>query len=270
MRSRLLLLAVALSLAASCAFADARYVEVPGGAFRSAIKLTDEPGDRVDVAPFRMRANLVTNADFLAFVSREARWRRDRVAALFANSGYLPRWAGPLSLGRNAPPDAPVTGVSWFAARAYCASEQARLAHWTEWEYAAAADAQRRDARADTARQTRLLAHLMDSFGTPSMTPVGDGPNVYGLHSMHALVGEWVDDYAALFADVDTRNPGENSELRLCGGAALGFIDRTDYTLMMRVAALSALTPADSSSSVGFRCVRDIGGGEDINQKVRS
>ncbi|QGZ57118.1 formylglycine-generating enzyme family protein [Paraburkholderia acidiphila] len=257
MQPRLRLLATALSLAASCALADTRYVEVPGGAFRSAIKSSGDSNDTLVVAPFRMRERLVTNAEFLAFVGGASRWRRDRVAALFATPGYLSRWAGPLDPGPDAPPDEPVTGVSWFAARAYCASEQARLPKWIEWEYAAAADEQHRDAREDGARQARLLTNLMMTFGAPHMTPVRQRPNVYGLYGMHTLTGEWVDDYAALFADTDTRNPGNNNELRLCGGAALAFIDRTDYTLMMRVAALSALKPADSSHSVGFRCIKD-------------
>lgn len=260
MRTRLFLFAAALSMSVSCAFADARYVEVTGGTFRSAVKLTDEAGDRLLVAPFRMRASFVTNAEFLAFVSTEARWRRDRIAALFATRGYLSRWAGPMSLGPNAPPDAAVTGVSWFAARAYCASEQARLPRWIEWEYAAAADATHRDARTDTARQARILSDLLASFSGPSATPVQQNPNVYGLYGMHRLIGEWVDDYAALFAEADARSPGDGNALRLCGGAALSFSDRTDFSLVMRVAALAAMTPADSSSSVGFRCVKDAAG----------
>ncbi|RQH03860.1 formylglycine-generating enzyme family protein [Paraburkholderia dinghuensis] len=267
MRFRLLMLAAALSMTASCAFADARYVEVTGGSLRSALKLTDETGDKLVVAPFRMRARFVTNAEFLAFVNRDARWRRDRIAALFATRDYLSRWDGPLSLGPDAPPNQAVTGVSWFAARAYCASEAARLPRWIEWEYAAAADAQHRDARADTVRQARILATLVDSFSRPAATPVREAPNVYGLYGMHTLVGEWVDDYASLFADADGRSPGGSNELRLCGGGALAFSDRTDFSLIMRVSALAAMTPIDSSSSVGFRCVKDPGGENVINNK---
>lgn len=213
-----------------------------------------------------MRERLVTNAEFLAFVSRDSRWRRDRIAVLFATPGYLTHWSGPLNPCPDASADAPVTGVSWFAARAYCASAQARLPRWIEWEYAAAADARQRDARHDTIRQARLLSDLMATFDSPQMTPVHHRPNVYGLSGMHALTGEWEDDYAALFANADSRNSGDNGVLRLCGGAALAFLDRSDYTLMMRVAALSALKPADSSRGVGFRCVKDM----NIDDKVGS
>ena len=74
---------------------------------------------------------------------------------------------------------------------------------------------------------------------------------------MQALVAEWLDDYAALFVDADTRSPGDPHQLRLCGGAAAVFADRTDYALMMHVATLAAMKPADSSGNVGFRCVKD-------------
>lgn len=261
MRSALLVLTAALSLATSCAFADGSYVDVPGGPFRSAIALEGNASNVVVVAPFRMRTRPVSNADFLAFVQRDPRWRRDRIAALFADRNYLGQWAGPVTLGTDAPPDEPVMKVSWFAARAYCASEGARLPDWIEWEYASAADAWHRDARGDAARQARVLAKLTAGFSTSDTTDAHERPNVYGLYGMHSLVAEWVNDYAALFANSDSRNPGGDNQLRLCGGAALAFDDRTDYALMMRVGVLSALAPADSGN-VGFRCVKDPGNQE--------
>ncbi|GAP65607.1 hypothetical protein MBSD_n0897 [Mizugakiibacter sediminis] len=256
---RSLLLASLLALSALPAAGAAEYVRVPGGAFRSV--LAQEGGARaVEVPAFRMRATPVTNAEFLAFVRRAPRWRRDRVAALFASPGYLSRWAGASTLGAGAPPNQPATRVSWFAARAYCASEGARLPRWIEWEYAAAADATRRDARSDAAWQAQALARLTAAFGAAPAEVGGDAPNLYGLHDMRTLVWEWVDDYAALFVNSDARQPGEAALLGLCGGAALAFADRSDYALLMRVAALAALAPADGADNVGFRCVQDIEG----------
>jgi len=246
-----------LSLATAGACADGHYVNVPAGAFRSAIALDDSAAGAVVVPSFRMRTKPVTNAEFLAFVRREPDWRRDRLAVVFAGPGYLSHWSGPLSLGPDAGAAQPVTRVSWFAARAYCASEGGRLPNWIEWESVAAADATRRDARRDAARQQHLLAQLTSTFGAAPMTVADRAPNVLGLHDLHALLAEWVGDYAALFVDDDARSPNGAAQLRFCGGTALAFIDRTDYALMMRVAALAALSPADSSTGVGFRCVRD-------------
>ena len=67
-------------------------------------------------------------------------WRRDRVAGLFADEGYLRHWASAASPGA-AIAQQPVTQVSWFAASAYCEARGARLPRWYEWEFAAAASA---------------------------------------------------------------------------------------------------------------------------------
>jgi len=242
--------------------AATRYVDIPGGSFRSALTQDGNARETVTVAPFRMRTKLVSNAEFLAFVRRAPSWQRDRIATVYANRDYLSYWAAPLTLGAGVNPRQPVTWVSWFAARAYCASEGARLPRWTEWEYAASADAKQRDARDDHAWLARILAHLTTrSDGNDDMR---DELDIYGLHDMHQLIGEWVDDYATLFFEADARNPGSSNLLSLCGGAAAAFVDRTDYALMMRVATLTALTPSDGSGTVGFRCVKDVPGKESI------
>ena len=99
----------------------------------------------------------VTNAQFLAFVTAHPQWRRDRIASLFADNDYLSHWAAVTELGAGARPDQPVTRVSWFPARAYCESVGGRLPTWYEWEYAAAADEHRPDARADPGWREKIL-----------------------------------------------------------------------------------------------------------------
>ena len=80
----------------------------------------------------------VTAADFLAFVRQEPEWRRDEAPPLFVGEGYLASWDATLETGEaRGPRTRPVTGVSWFAARAYCASRSGRLPTTHEWEYAA-------------------------------------------------------------------------------------------------------------------------------------
>ena len=66
--------------------------------------------------------------------------------------------------GREARPDQPVTRVSWFAARAYCEAAGARLPTWYEWEFAAAADEHRPDARSDPDWREKIL----DWYGQPA------------------------------------------------------------------------------------------------------
>ena len=120
--------------------------------------LAPAPGQkRVQVAAFRLDSRAVTNAQFLEFIGRHPEWRRDRVASLFADDGYLSHWAAPDRLGDVALAEQPVTRVSWFAARAYCAAAGGRLPDWYEWELAAAADEKVADARSSDAWRTRIL-----------------------------------------------------------------------------------------------------------------
>ena len=233
------------------------YLPVPGGEFRSVLP----PGEGIEsttVAPFVLRATAVTNGDFLAFVTRNPGWRRGTVPELFADAEYLAHWSGPLSLGNDAPPEAPVMNVSWYAARAYCASEAARLPLWHEWEFAAAADETRADARMDAQFRRRML----DWYARPATAvpaAVGlDAANLYGLHDLHAGVWEWVDDFSSLLVSGDNREQGDPDLMRFCGAGAISVRDRESYGVLMRIAMLSALRAEYTTRSLGFRCAREL------------
>lgn len=58
-------------------------------------------------------------------MQRNPKWRRDSVKAVFAGDGYLANWPTPQDAGTDRA--RPVTSVSWFAARAYCADAGKRL-----------------------------------------------------------------------------------------------------------------------------------------------
>jgi sulfatase modifying factor 1 len=244
-----------LLCAAGTAAADPKYVHLPGGELRSALKYEDS-GSRVRVAPFALMRRPVSNADFLAFVRRHPQWQRGAVASVFAEPRYLQLWAGPLQLGARALPQQPVVWVSWFAASAYCQAQGARLPTWSQWEYAAAADERRPDARADPAWRERILAWYAQP-STQALPAVGvQRPNVYGVHDLHGLVWEWTDDYSALLVSADNRDQGDPDRLKFCGAGALSINDRENYAVLMRVAMLSSLEGADATANLGFRCAR--------------
>ena len=248
--------AMAVLLLATCAAMAADYVPIAGGSFDSALAV-DGQAAHLQIHRFFMRSEPVTNGEFLDFVRVHSEWRRGSVSPLLAGVDYLSQWQRALQLGGTISADQPVTHVSWFAARAYCASEQARLPTWYEWEYVAAADASRRDARYDPLRNQAMLSAIQQQTGElPG--PIGKRPaNVYGVRDMNRLLWEWTGDYAAMFPNADARLPGSTASLALCGGSALAFADKNQYALMMRVAALTALQPAETASRVGFRCARD-------------
>ena len=255
MRRLAALLVVLLPIAGLAGDAPPRYAGLPGGTFRSALNYEDAR-DGVRIAPYALMRTPVTNAQFLAFVQRHTAWRRDRVAPVFAEERYLSHWASPTELGANARPDQPVTWVSWFAADAYCQSIGARLPTWSEWEFAAAADETRRDARADPAWRERILSW----YSRPSTTALPRAglqtPNAYGVQDLHGLVWEWTEDYSALLVDADNRNQGDADNARFCGAGALSMDDRDNYAVLMRVAMLSSLGGADATANLGFRCAR--------------
>jgi len=254
---RLCLLACLLPFAAWAADDGAGYVRVPGGNFTTVLAYEDARGP-LRIAPFAMMRRPVTNAEFLAFVKAHQAWRRDSVAPVFADAGYLTHWQGPVQLMPGAQPAQPVTRVSWFAAAAYCEARHARLPRWEEWEYVAAADVLRRDARADPAWRERILAW----YARPSssaLPPAGAGAsNAYGLRDLHGVVWEWTEDYSALLVSADNRNQGDPDRSRFCGAEALSVADPEQYAVLMRVALLSSLGGSDTTMNLGFRCVKEI------------
>jgi formylglycine-generating enzyme required for sulfatase activity/cytochrome oxidase Cu insertion factor (SCO1/SenC/PrrC family) len=213
------------------------------------------PGQtQVHVPAFRLDRRPVTNGQFLEFVRSQPQWRRDRVARLFADEGYLSHWSAPDALGPSVQADQPVTRVSWFGARAYCAATGSRLPEWNEWELAAAAGEHVADARADTAWR----AHILDWYSRPASDPletVGlEPPNAYGIQDLHGLIWEWVEDYGSLMVSSDSRNQGDPDKLEFCGAGSISAQDRENYPVLMRVAFLSALEGRSTARRLGFRC----------------
>jgi sulfatase modifying factor 1 len=245
---------LALPVAGAAAAAD--YVALPAGEFRSALDYEDIPGS-VEIAPFRLMKRPVTNGEFLEFVRKNPQWRRDRVATAMAEPRYLAHWDGPLEVGDAARQAQPVVQVSWFAASAYCQAQGARLPTWNEWEYAAAADETRRDAREDPIWRERILAWYSRPSNTALPRAGLQTPNAYGVQDLHGLVWEWTEDFSSLLVDADARNQGDPDNSRFCGAGALSMDDRRNYAVLMRVAMLSSLDAPDTTINLGFRCARD-------------
>ena len=247
--------ALALALACAGQAVAAEYVRVPAGTLASVLA-RDANQAPTDMPAFAMRSTPVTQLEYLRFVTAHPAWQRGRVPQTFSDVGYLQDWRTPLGLVDAAAASRPVTNVSWFAAQAYCeTAEAARLPTWTEWEYVAAADATRADARGDPA----WLAHILGWYARPAdraLPAVGGPPNLYGVRDVHGLIWEWVDDFNALLVNPDSRSGADADTLKFCGAGAIDLQDRQNYAVLMRIALLSSLNASDSTSSLGFRCVR--------------
>ncbi len=237
---------------------SASYRNIAGGTI-STLLPPDGKQASVTVPSFAMRVVPVTQAEFARFVQQHTHWRKSQAASSsLADGQYLRAWptdAAPSKTQQSQP----VTDVSWFAAAAYCQSENARLPTWHEWEYAAAADEKRRDARSDPLWR----AHILEWYGQPSrpLSAVGGtAPNVYGIRDLHGVIWEWVDDAGALMVSGDNRTQGDPDTLKFCGAGALSATDRENYPILMRIAMLSSLGAASTNRNLGFRCVKEITG----------
>ena len=215
---------------------------LPAGTYRP---LYSAPGESdVRVAAFALDRRPVTRAEFLAFVRLHPVWQRGSVRPLLAEPSYLAQWPGVLDAGSGSDLRRPATGVSWFAATAYCAARGKRLPTLDEWEYAAAASDTRRNATADKAFRRTMLG-LYAARSSARLPIAGSGAaNVYGIRDLHGSAWEWTLDF--------------NSSHRLyCASGAIGAADPTNYPAFMRSAFRAALTPRATLDGLGFRCAAD-------------
>jgi formylglycine-generating enzyme required for sulfatase activity len=249
--------AAVLLTAAAAAAAAAPMARVGPGVLRPVYM--PEPGvTEITVKRFELDRMPVTNASFLRFVETHPGWQRDRVPPLLTDAGYLAHWAAPTELGREVSRDAPVTGVSWFAAKAYCAAEGKRLPTEYEWEFAAAAGQRGPDGRAEPGFSERLLV-LAAAPSSAARRRVGqEPPNYWGIHDLHGLVWEWVLDWNSTLVTGDSREGKSAETLRFCGVGALAAGGKDDYAGFLRTAFRGSLEARYSGASLGFRCARDV------------
>jgi formylglycine-generating enzyme required for sulfatase activity len=197
----------------------------------------------------------VTRGEYLAFVAANPAWRPGRVPRAYAGSGYLAGWA---STAPGGAARLPATGVSWHAARAYCAWRGKRLPTTGEWELAALASERSRDASRDPA----FAARLMRLYTSRSARPVGSTfRNVYGVSDLHGLVWEWTLDFdgaaASHAAHVPHAAPGRAHPLS-CAAGAVGASDPANYPAFLRYGFRSALNARTTTDGLGFRCAQDL------------
>lgn len=230
-------------------------VRIEGGTYQRPLEKT---GRLRVVDPFLLDVEQVTNAEFLAFVTGHPEWQRSRVGSFHADAGYLKHWESDTTLGPAAPPDAPVTHVSWFAARAFLKTRDKRLPTLDEWEFAARADERQADASADPAFRQRIL----DWYAKP--TPRVPAPvtstyvDYHGVHGLHGLVWEWTDNFIAAMTGAESRSGGTPDGPLFCGGAATSPEQALEYGAFMRVAFRSSLKGNFCLASLGFRGARSI------------
>jgi formylglycine-generating enzyme required for sulfatase activity len=242
-----MLLIIAISInALALEPATAEMVEIKGGIYKIFFKEKDQEG-LVTMSPFFIDKYPVTQKDYLEFVRRNPLWKKSATPKVFATENYLQNWLGDLEIPAGQEKH-PVVFISWFAAKKYCEFYDKRLLTVNEWEYAADA--------ANPLNTEKILAW----YGRPNSTigNVGNSTvNKFGLHDMHGLVWEWVDDYASVIIKGDSRSDNSRDRNLFCGSGSLGATSTEEYTTFMRFAFRSSLKGNYVTENLGFRCGRD-------------
>jgi formylglycine-generating enzyme required for sulfatase activity len=158
--------------------------------------------------------------------------------------------------------DRPVTGVTWYAADAYCRWVGKRYLTEAEWEKAARGLDGRRYPWGNE-EPAFMPANYGQSISRhtyrDSLKPVGSyeaGRSPYGIYDMAGNVSEWVADwydenYYAASPKSNPQGPDQGLEKVFRGGSFV------DSRLALKSASRERNFPTDKSLYVGIRCAQD-------------
>lgn len=233
---------------------DVKMVLIDGGEYQP---FYGEDSTRVKVNPFLMDERPVTNAEFLDFVKKNPKWRKSNVKRIFADSTYLKDWKDDETLPDGAKPDAAVTYVSWFAAKAYAESAGKRLPTMDEWEFVAMADETVANARNKPEYSGNLMNLYQQKFREKNSV-MQSQPNYWGVYNMFDLIWEWTDDFNSIMSTGESRGGEYGDKNQFCATAATSATDVLNYANFMRFAFRSSLKANYTVGNLGFRCAKDL------------
>ncbi|MFZ5629473.1 MAG: formylglycine-generating enzyme family protein [Spirochaetota bacterium] len=222
-------------------------VRIPAGSFRPFDLRKDQKP--VKVHTFELDKYPVSVAQYAAFVAAHPAWARDNTPPIKADQGYLKT----VNLAQPSP-GAVMTQVSWYAARAYCAAQRKRLPTLYEWEYVAT--------YRDWDQRSDVNSKILAWFGKPNDQTtggtIGSGlVSPHGVHDLHGLIWEWVEDFNSSTVTGDSRADTDTESNLFCGATSLSGSDLRNYATYMRYGMRSSLKGNYTGNNLGFRCARD-------------
>ncbi len=238
-----------LPLLAALSALPAGMVRVPAGSFTMGSDRDEEderPAHRVTLAAFDLDRDEVTVGDYARCVA--------------AGACKAPRGA----VGEK---NAPVTGVDWNDADAYCRFVNERLPTEAEWERAARGDDARRypwGAEPDCSRANfgnyQGEGRCPNNPGRPvAVGSFPSGASPFGVRDLAGNVWEWVADrygprYYAHSPKQDPKGPRKGEKRVVRGGACCSMFG------LPRSSNRLAFPPDYTDDDIGFRCASDVRG----------
>lgn len=254
LKNNIVELSFLLLIATSLWSQNAPMVSIKRGAYVPLYGTTDKKP--VEIAAFEMDVYPVTNAQFVTFIKKYPAYTRSKMKGIFADKSYLSHWQSDYDYGKNNLSTAPVTNVSWFAAKKYCECQGKRLPTMDEWEYVAMADEKRIDART----KEDFNKYIMSWYEKPKTyaNPIGQTyKNYWGVYDMHGLVWEWTADFNSIFLSGESRKDKDTDKNLFCGSGSVNASDLMNYAAFMRYAFRGSLKARYTTKNLGFRCADD-------------
>lgn len=221
------------------------YVPLYGAADKSPVSVSD----------FYIDKYAVTNEQFLAYVKEHTQYSKSEIKGIFAEKNYLDYWVNDFNYG-SYNSTAPVTNVSWFAAKNYCECQGKRLPTMDEWEYVAMSNEYSTDARS----KEEFNKFILSWYEKPKtfLNPVGSTfKNYWGVYDMHGLIWEWTGDFNSIFLSGESRKDKDTDKLLFCGSGSVNASNLMDYAAFMRYAFRGSLKASYTTRNLGFRCAKD-------------
>ena len=209
------------------------------------------------VESFKIDVYPITNAQYVAFLKKNPAYKRSKMIGLYADKSYLSHWVSDFDYGTDNKKDAPVTNISWFAAKKYCECQGKRLPTMDEWEYVAMADEKRLDARSKESFNNYILSWY-EKPKTYLNTVGHTFKNYWGVYDMHGLVWEWTSDFNSLFLSGESRKDKDTDTKLFCGSGSINATDLMNYAAFMRYAFRGSLKAKYTTRNLGFRCAQDL------------
>jgi formylglycine-generating enzyme len=240
-------------------------VEIKGGEYKPLYLSKDS--QKEIIKDFQLDKTPVTNYDYWQFVKKNPQWKKQKISSLLTENQYLHHW---ISINNdqesqevNWQPTAndlnkPVTNISWFAAQAYCQSQNKRLPKVAEWEYVAAASETHINGKDEPNYNQRIL-NWYSKPNTQSLSEVAStSKNYWGVYDMHGLIWEWTEDFNSTLINGESRNDSVLDTALYCGAGSSGSIDPSDYAAFMRFGFRSSLQAKFTINNLGFRCASSV------------